>query len=281
VFHLGIAGAAIATVLSQLVSFSILLSHFTKKRSMVTLSFQSVRLEKALYAEILRCGLPTFFRQGLASAAVAVLNLYAKPFGDPAIAGMAIVNRVVLFIMSILIGFGQGFQPVSGFNYGAKKYDRVSEAFFFCVKVGTVAFLILSFIGFDFAPEIVRLFRAEDAEVVRVGALALRLQCLTLPLQVFIVIPNMLFQTVGRPKEAMVLALMRQGLCLLPLVVLLTRVWGLLGVQASQPIADAVTFLVAVPLTMRFLNEMKQKRTEAANIPENLPADIDLPESIE
>ncbi len=256
VFDMGIAGAAIATILSQFVSFCVLLSHFIHGRSTIRLSLKNVRIEKTMYTEIMRSGLPTFFRQSLASAAAIFLNKYAFPYGDAAIAGMSIVTRAVMFISSALIGFGQGFQPVAGFNYGAKQYRRLSEGFWFCVKVGTIALFLMALLGFIFAPRIMCWFRKEDLEVIRIGARAFRLQCLVLPLQPFIVISNMMFQSIGKGREASFLASSRQGLFFIPTIIILSGLLGILGVQLAQPIADVLTFFVAVPMSIHLLRKI-------------------------
>jgi Na+-driven multidrug efflux pump len=210
-----------------------------------------------MYKEILRSGSPTFFRQSLASFSSIVLNTAAGRYGDAAVAGMSVVTRLMVFIGSIIIGFGQGFQPVAAFNYTAGRRDRVRGAFWFSVKVGTAALLVFAAVGETFAPAVIRLFR-NDPEVVRVGALSLRLQCLTVPLTAFIVMSNMMFQYIGKPGKASVLALSRQGLAFVPAVFILSCIFGLPGIQMSQAVADAVTFLIAIPLSAGTLNELKK-----------------------
>nr|WP_122012915.1 MATE family efflux transporter [Maliibacterium massiliense] len=260
-FNMGIAGAALATILSQLVSFFILLSNFTRGRSSISLHIRHFCVRWSMFREILRTGLPTFYRQGLASVAAILLNVFAAPFGDSAIAGMSITTRVIMFLVSVLIGFGQGFQPVAGFNYGAKRYDRLLDAFWFCVKVGTLAFLAIGALGFFFAPQVLAAF-IDDPEVIRIGTLAMRLQSATLPFQVWVIISNMMYQSIGYGTQASVLALARQGLFFIPLIMLLPIPLGVLGVQLSQPIADICTFLVALALTGGTLRRLRGMRDQ-------------------
>jgi putative MATE family efflux protein len=257
-FKMGIRGAAIATVLSQAVSFSILLYAFIGKQSNLHLRLRNVHLRWWIYQEVLRTGLPAFYRQGAASLASIFLNVSAAPFGDAALASMAIVNRVMMFLHSALIGFGQGFQPVAGFNWGAKRIDRLRKAYWFTLKTGIAAFIGLAVIGFSFAPLIMRLFIPTDPRVHEIGSLAMRLQCLAMPLQAVSVVTSMLFQSVGRGREASVTAMARHGLFFIPLVLVLPQVFGLLGLQMSQPVSDLLTFLLSLILGRSFLRWLQK-----------------------
>jgi len=256
-FGMGISGAAIATVFSQLVGFCVLLSAFWRKQSNLTLSIRQFKPVWSIYKEILRTGLPSFYRQATASVASIFLNVFSAPFGDSALAAMTIVNRMMHFLSSALIGFGQGFQPVAGFNWGAKRIDRVKQAYRFCIKTGVIAFLCLGTIGFALAPILMRLFIRNDPSVTGIGATAMRLQCLSLPLQAINIITGMLFQSVGRGREASVTALSRQGLFFIPLVALLPVLFGVLGLQMAQPISDIGTCFLSVLLAQRFLRTLK------------------------
>ena len=256
-FDMGIQGAAIATVLSQVVSFAILISHYIRGRSAVRIRLRWVSRQRAVYWEILRTGAPSFFRQGLASVASVMLNRAAGLYGDAAIAAMSVVSRVFMFILSALLGFGQGFQPVAGYNYGARRYDRLRQAYFFCLKVGVVGLFIMAAIGFLFAPDIMAIFRRDDPLVIAIGSRAFRLQCALLPFQALVVISNMLFQSTGQAKEATLLAVSRQGLFFLPLILLLPALFdSILGVQLAQPIADLLTALLTLPLVIRFWRKL-------------------------
>lgn len=257
VLDMGISGAAMATVLSQVASFLILLSHFKSGRSNLTLSFKSVSKDISVYKEILKIGSPSLFRQGLASLASIFLNLAGAPFGDAVIAAMSVVNRVTMFIQSVLLGFGQGFQPVAGFSWGSKNYKRLLEGYTFCLKLGFTVMAIIAVCFFLLATPVIELFRKGDAEVIAVGSLAMRLACVMVPLQAYTIITNMLFQSIGRAKAAAVLALARQGLFFIPLILTLPNLIGILGIQISQPLGDFGTFLIALPLSISIINELK------------------------
>ncbi|MFA6508430.1 MAG: MATE family efflux transporter [Treponemataceae bacterium] len=256
VFDMGIAGAALATILSQLVGFSILLSHYAKQRSALRIRMRNTDFSGTMYKEILRSGTPTLFRQLVASVSSIALNTAAGGYGDAAVAGMSVVTRLMVFMGSVIIGFGQGFQPVAAFNYTAGRRDRVHQAFWFAVKTGTIVLLIFSTTAISFAPQIIRLFR-DDAEVIRIGAFSLRMQCISLPLIAFIIMSNMMFQYIGKPAKAALLALSRQGLVFLPALIILSGLFGLTGVQTSQATADVITFLIAIPLTAGTLRSLK------------------------
>lgn len=246
--NMGVGGAALATMLSQMLSFSILLYQNHGRNGNIRVSFRSFRPNLGMYRDIFKTGLPSFYRQGLASLAITFLNISAGVYGDAAIAAMSIVNRVTMFAQSVLLGFGQGFQPVCGFNYGAKRYDRVLEAFWFCIKVAVGVLLVFSVLGFAFAPQIIAIFRRDDAQVIAIGALALRIQAATLTLSSWVILSNMLLQNIGATLGASILAIARQGLYFIPLVLILPHFIGLLGVQCAQPIADVLTLITAIPL---------------------------------
>ena len=256
-FDMGISGAAIATILSQFISFSILLYMCNKNKEHVTIKISFFKARLSMYKEILRAGFPTLSRQGLASVAAVALNVCAAPFGDAAIAAMSIVSRIMMFINSSLIGFGQGFQPVCGFNYGAKRYDRVLEAYYFCLKVAIVLLSMLGIICFTFAPEVMALFRKTDLEVIEIGALALRYQCMTLPIQACIIMANMLTQSIGYSYSATIVAMGRQGIFLIPTLFILPGIFGIRGLQLCQPTADACTFVLGTVIALKVTRELK------------------------
>ena len=191
-FGMGISGAAIATIISQFISFLILALLVVRSGNVLKPHPKFLTVRWWVFREILSAGMPTLGRQGLASLASVLLNVAASGFGDAAVAAMSIVTRIMMFINSALIGFGQGFQPVCGFNFGAKRYGRVLEAYFFCRKVAFVFLLAMAVIMFAVSTPIMRLFRKEDAEVIRIGSKALKMQCLLLPVQSFTIIGNML-----------------------------------------------------------------------------------------
>ena len=252
---MGVSGAAIATIFSQFVSFCVLLIQCARGGN---LRIRPSRFHPTpvYVTEIIRGGLPSLARQGLGSIGAIVLNHAAGNYGDAAIAAMTVVNRIMQTAGSALIGFGQGFQPVCGFNYGAGLWHRVREGFWYCVRTSAVFLVILACVGSAFAPQLISLFR-DDPDVIRFGTLAMRLQCLTFPLSAWIVASNMMLQTINRTAPATFLAMGRQGIFLVPALLLLTPVLGMLGVQAAQPIADVLTFAAAIPLQLIALRFLK------------------------
>lgn len=265
VLDMGVSGAALATILSQIVSFCLLLRGCTRGGN-IAISLKNFSPSWAHYKEIARGGTPSLFRQGLGSVATICLNFAAGIYGDAAIAGMSIVTRVLQFANSAIIGLGQGFQPVCGFNYGAKLYGRVRKAFWFMVSLAFCVLLIGSIVGIAFAPQIIAIFRKEDLEVIKIGALSLRLQCIFLPLSAFVVGSNMMLQTIGKPVKASISAAARTGLFFVPAILILPQFFGLLGVQMSQAVADLCSFVLCVPLAGTTLLEMKRLEKERAEV---------------
>ena len=263
-FGLGTAGAGIATALSQSISFCILLSMFLRGKTVSQFQLSAVTRSPAEFGTILMTGLPSFGRQGLNSIGGMLLNIAARSYGDAAVAGMSIVSRIFMFIISVAIGTGQGFQPVAGFNYGARKYRRVEKA---CVFTMCASFCFLSVIvaacWFN-AEALIKLFR-DDPEVTAIALPAFRYQCFACFLQPVIVAGNMLFQSIGKSGRATFLACCRQGVFFIPLILTLPRMFGLLGIEICQPIADVLTFVVTVPLLFPFLHQLvKMEEVETA-----------------
>ena len=257
-FGMGVAGAAAATVFSQFCSFLLLLFQ-SRKGGNIQIQFKNFKPNFHYIKEICRGGFPSLCRQRLASIAGILLNHGAGVYGDAAIAGMSIVSRVSMFAGSALIGFGQGFQPVCGFNYGAKLYHRVREGFAFCVKYATIFLVGVAVLGAVFAPQVIALFRKDDMQVIEVGTAALRMQCIAFPLTGWIVMSNMMLQSIGKALKASVLAAARQGLFFIPLILVLPQLFGLSGVEMCQTVSDICSFVLAVPLCLSVLNEMKRE----------------------
>ncbi len=254
---MGVAGAALATTISQYISFLFLLV-MIRRGGNIQLRFQNFKPSLHFYKEIIRGGIPSLFRQGLASVATIFLNHAAGVYGDAAIAGMSIVSRIMMFANSALIGFGQGFQPVCGFNYGAKKYKRVLDAFAFCVKIAFFFLVGLAVIVFFFAPQIVTLFRKGDPDVTQVAATALRYSVLSLPLSAWIIMCNMMLQSIGKGLKASIVASARQGIFFLPLIAILPRFFGLTGVEVCQAVSDFCALTVSIPLGLSVILEMRR-----------------------
>ena len=256
---LGTAGAAIATLISQLISFCILLSFFLTGKSLTFLSVKRISRQWQDYYKIVSTGLPSFARQAMTTLASISLNTMARPYGDAAISAMAIVGKIYSFIFSALLGFGQGYMPVAGYNYGARKFTRVREAYLFFVKTGTVIMTALAVVFFIAAPQFIALFVPGDPQVAEIGAMALRFQCLMMPFVPISTSCNMTFQQIGRSWLATILSFLRQGIYFLPLILTLPRFLDVTGVALSQPLADGLTFLTCLPFAIDFLRKLPKE----------------------
>ena len=265
VFGMGISGAALATAISQIVSFVILFI-LSERIGTVKIRLRSFKPNSRILGMITNGGLPSLCRQSVTSVAMICLNNAALPYGDAAIAAMAIVNKIGNFTNSVLIGVGQGFQPVCGYNYGAGLYKRVKEGFWFCVKLMSIVLLILAVVEFIWASPIVGFFRKGDPEVIEIGDIALRLRCFTLVLSSWLVISNMLLQTTGMMWRASILGFARQGIILIPLVLILPPLIGIWGIQIAQPLSDIISFVISIPLTMGVIKDMNEGVKQEASI---------------
>ncbi|MBO4872343.1 MAG: MATE family efflux transporter [Lachnospiraceae bacterium] len=258
VFDLGVKGAALATICGQMISFTVLLIG-SRRGANIRIRLSNVRLNPHYLVQIVNGGIPALFRQGLAAAASVLLNRACRVYGDAAIAGMSVTTRVTMFVSSAMIGFGQGYQPVCAFNYGAGKTDRVREGYFFCVRYGTFFLVAMAALCLGFAPSIIGFFR-DDPAVIAVGAVALRCQALALPLLACIVITNMMLQSMGKGVKASITASARSGLFFIPLILILPRLFGLFGVEITQAAADVLSISVSIPLARSELKKMKQEK---------------------
>ncbi len=261
-FDMGISGAAIATAVSQIVSFVILSCQCNFRKSCLSIRLRNFRPSLSMYRSILGTGLPSLSRQGISSLAVIVMNFAAQPYGDAAIAALSIVSRFVNFINSAIIGFGQGFQPVCGFNYGAGNYRRVLDSFRFCVRVTTRILLVLAVLAFCLARPIITAFRRDDLQVIAIGTAALRAQAVTLAFTAYITMTNMFTQTIGYGLRATFVSSLRQGICFIPLMLLLPPVFGLGGVIAAQPAADLISLALAYLVCRKLILKMEQEVTD-------------------
>lgn len=266
-FDFGIAGAAIATLISQCISFCILLFCFVSGKSITKLHPKYISRKFSVYVQIVKIGFPSLCRQGLASIANIALNKGAAVYGDAAVAAMSVVGRIFMFIQSTILGIGQGFQPVAGYNYGAEKYRRVREAYWFTVKAGAVLMGSLCVLGFIFAPDIIALFRKDDLEVIAIGAFAFRAQCIAMPMLALSIPTNMLMQVTGKSWQATVLSCARQGIFFLPFILILPQFIGLRGVQLSQCLADLCTVFVSLAFLLPFFKELKKQEAAVAGAP--------------
>lgn len=257
VLNMGISGAGLATALSQYVSFGILLSMFLLKKTQSRLSYRLVTKEFRIVGDIILTGLPSFARQGLNSVSTMVLNAQAKAFGDAAIAAMGYVGRTSSLIFSVGLGIGQGFQPVSGFNYGAKKYSRVKKGTLFTLGFGVAFIGVISAGCFAFAPQIISLFRKE-AEVIAIGSEALRIMCVFLLFLPVSVVGTMLFQSIGKSIPALILSCLQSGAVFIPLCVILSHFLGVEGIEIAQPLSYFTAALVSFPCTLVFLKYLPE-----------------------
>ncbi len=259
VFGMGTAGAGAATLISQTISFCILLQFILRGKSVSRISVFNIPGSRQLFSSavlITSTGFPSLCRQGLASISTMMLNRRASLYGDAVVAGFAIVLRITMFISSIMIGIGQGLTPVVGFNYGAGKFRRVRDAYFFTVATGFAILSVLSALLFIFAPEVIRAF-SEKPEVIAAGTVVLHWQCMALPFHPVIISSNMLMQATGKIGTATFLSANRQGVFFIPLVIVLPALFGLSGLEIVQSIADLLSFLTAIPFAVIFLRKLK------------------------
>ena len=262
-FEMGVTGASFATLISQFISWIILLIG-TRMKGNVHIKLRNFSPTLEHYKQILDGGLPSLCRQALACISTICLNhsaaIYAVQGHEAAtIAAFSIVSRCMMFAFSIVLGIGQGFQPICGFNYGAKLYARVRESYTFTISIMTIFLLISGTIGFIFAPNIISFFRNEDPELIAIGTRVLRWQCVSFPLIGLSTATNMLLQNLRRTVPATILSMCRQGIFFLPILYIAPLFLGLQGVEMTQAIADVFTFMLAIPIFIKILKEFKIK----------------------
>ena len=257
VFGMGVTGAAVATVTSQFIAL-LILWRGTRIGTNVRLSARNIRLNGHYLYEIINGGAPSLFRQALSSLSTVLLNNMAGSLGgEAAIAGMSITTRVMMMLNSAVIGFGQGLQPVASFNYGAKLKERVRKGYWFCVKYATLFLIVVSALCFVFAPRVIMFFR-DDADVIKIGARALRYQSAVSFMFGFTMMSSMMLQSIGKGMRASILAACRSGIFFIPTLFLLSHLLGLRGVEMSQAIGDACSFLFTIPIVIPVLRELKE-----------------------
>jgi len=254
-FSMGVSGAAVASVIGQICGFVILLI-MSQKEGVIYYTHRRISFEGRFVKEIIAGGTPSISRQGLASVSTIALNSVAGNYGDAAIAAMSIVTRISMFIFSVIVGLGQGFQPMCGFCYGAKLYDRVKEGFWFSTKIGTLFLLFWSVVLIIFSGEVVSLFR-DDPEVIAIGIPALRYQMIIFPACSFMMMANMMMQTCRKTVRANILAASRQGLFFIPLIFVLPYFYGLFGVEICQAVSDVISLIVTIPIVWTAFKEMR------------------------
>ncbi len=258
---MGVAGASMATAISKLVSFAILVFPYAARRSVLRLSPRCFRFDRDIIIQIVTVGSSSMFRSGLAVVSAIVLNNIAGGISDAVLAGIGVSNKIMMFPFGIILGFGTGFQPVAGFNWGAKRYDRVQESYRFAARTAILGAAVMGLLLAIFAQPLIGLFaKAGHAREMReIGALCIRLQCLALPIHGWVAVVNMLCAGLGNAKGALLLSTARQGTCFLPIVYPMSWLWGATGAAAVQAAADILSLFLALPLIHRVL-----KRIQAA-----------------
>lgn len=259
-FQMGIKGAGLSTAVSQVVSFCILFSAFLRGKSQCRLSLKKIRLTAAHLGDIAGTGFPSLLRQALNSITTVLLNTEARVYGDEAVAAMSIVSRIYFFIFAVALGVGQGFQPVSGFNYGAGKYERVRKAFKFTVMLSEGVLFGLAILVFVFAPELIYRFR-EDSEVVRIGTRALRLQAAAGIFMPMCMATEMLLQSTGQKADAAIVSSLRSGILMIPTLLILAHLRGLAGIQEAQPLAYILSILPTLFFAVRYFKKLPKSDT--------------------
>ena len=258
VFHAGVSGAGFATMISQYIAVFILTAMFLSGKTQSRLSIKAFsKTSREICFDIWRIGSPSLTRQSLYSVSAMVLNNCAAVWGDAAVAAMAIVGKLSNFLFCIAIGIGQGFQPVSAFNYGAGKYSRVRKAFFTAAVMGTILLSALGLAAFVFAPELIRSMR-DDAAVVAIGAFALRAACVSLPFVPLSIVGDMLFQSTGFAGKALLISSLRSGILFVPIVIVCSVTMGLFGLEISQSAANVIACFLSIPVIVRFLKRLPE-----------------------
>jgi putative MATE family efflux protein len=266
-FALGVSGAAIATGISKMISFGILLFPFITQRTMLTISPRLFTPRKNLYGEIARMGIPVGMRTGMMTLSTIVINNMAAGFGDIALAAVAVANKCMRLVAAAIMGFGQGFQPIAGYCWGARKYERVKKAFFYTSAIGFIISAIMGGLLAIFARPVIGIF-TEDLAMIDVGVILVRSQSIVLPPHVWVIIAGGLFQGTGKPFQAGLLGLSRQIFSLLPCVIILTRLFGLMGLVHAQAAADVVSFCIALGLVIPMVLELNRLQKEQNTVEE-------------
>ena len=261
-FDMGVAGASLATAISKTVSFCILIFPYITRRSLLHLSIRNFRPTREIVAEIVTVGSSSMFRNGLAVVAGILLNTLAGNISDSVLAGIGVCTKIMMFPFSIILGFGNGFQPVAGFNWGAKRYDRVKESYRFSSKVAFWGGAVMAAICILFADKLIILFAGTDEEMRRIGAFAIITQSIALPIHAWVAIVNMYCVGLGNAKGALALSTARQGSCFLPILYPLAWIFGAWGVGSVQALADVLTLVLAIPI-LKNINKKLHAAMEA------------------
>lgn len=256
--NMGVAGASAATAISKLVSFCILIFPYITRRSLLHLSIRNFHFSKDIIFTVVSVGSSSMFRSGLAVVSAILLNDIAGSISDSVLAGIGVCTKIMMFPFGIILGFGNGFQPVAGFNWGAKRYDRVRESYRFSSLVAAGGGLVMGLLIALFADEIILLFAGSDPEMHRIGALSIRLQCIALPIHAWVAIVNMLCVSLGNAKGAFLLATARQGSCFIPILYPIAFFFHANGVASVQALADVLSLILAIPIAIVMTRRIRQ-----------------------
>ena len=260
---MGVAGASLATDISKLVSFAILIFPYITRRSVLRLSIRNFCPSRDIISKVVSMGSSSMFRNGLAVVAGIMLNDLAGNISDSVMAGVGVTNKIMMFPFGIILGFGNGFQPVAGFNWGAKRYDRVEESYRFSARVALIGAVAMAVLFAVFADPIIVLFAGEDPEMRRIGILCTITQCIALPIHAWVAIVNMLCVGLGNAKGAFILSTARQGSCFVPILYPLAWIAGAYGVASVQAVADVLTLAMAIPIVIAMTKKIRQARALA------------------
>jgi len=264
---MGVAGASLATAISKWVSFAILVFPYVTKRSLLHLSIRNFRPSKDIISKVVSVGSSSLFRNGLNVVSAIMLNNIAGGISDSVLAAVGVSNKIMMFPFCIILGFGNGFQPVAGFNWGAKRYDRVEESYKFSSRVSLIGSAVMALLIAVFCDKLIVLFAGTDAEMRRIGAFCILAQCIALPIHAWVAIVNMLCVGLGNAKGAMLLATARQGTCFIPFVHIMAFLLGAYGVASVQALADVLSLALAAPLAISMTKKIRQaQKSELASV---------------
>ncbi len=274
---LGVAGASMATAISKLVSFGILLYPYLRRKTMLRISLFQFQCNKENLYQIISVGSSSMFRSGLAVVSAIVLNNIAGEISDSVLAAIGVSTKIMMFPFGFVLGFGSGFQPVAGFNWGAKRFDRVKECYRFSAKTALIGAALVGAVLALLANPIIHLFSEADADVQQIGALCIRLQCLALPVHAWVAVVNMFCAGLGNARGAVLLSTARQGTCFLPIVFPMAYLFGAFGVASVQAVADVLTLFLAVPIMRGMMRKVRE--AEAAAL-EPASGRTEIPEAV-
>ena len=256
ILNFGVAGAAIATAISQIVSALIYLFYIFRKKSVFTFRIKECCFSKEIMSEILKIGIPTMVFQLLTSLSISMINNAAKEYGGSVLAAMGPLTKIMSMGSLIVFGFLKGFQPIAGFSYGAKKFDRLQEAIKTSILWSTTFCVIFGLAAAVFSTDIMSLFTKSDMEMIRVGSIVLRASGVSFILFGFYTVYSFLFLVMGKAKEGCILGACRQGICFVPVILILPMLWGLNGILYAQPIADALSAIVTAYMAVQLHKEL-------------------------